>query len=79
MGTTESFSEAPSLARVFVKAAMAGKKSGSTLPDDELVVHQPGDVITPLSHQDGGPHLTDDAPHVGPVHGVHSLGSLRTA
>ncbi len=38
MPTTETFHEAPSLARVFVKAALAGKKSGSTLPDSELVL-----------------------------------------
>lgn len=38
MPTTETYREAPSLARVFVKAALAGKKSGSTLPDTELVL-----------------------------------------
>ncbi|PRY56674.1 acyl dehydratase [Knoellia remsis] len=34
----ETFSSAPSLAKVFVKAAMSGKKSGSTLPATELAL-----------------------------------------
>ncbi|KGN40588.1 MaoC/PaaZ C-terminal domain-containing protein [Knoellia aerolata] len=38
MPSTETFREAPSLARVFVRAAVAGKKSGTTLPDTELVL-----------------------------------------
>ena len=43
MGRQETFSSAPSLAKVFVRAAMAGKKSGSTLPTSELVLA--GDAI----------------------------------
>ncbi|KGN33308.1 MaoC family dehydratase [Knoellia sinensis KCTC 19936] len=38
MTQKETFSEAPSLAKVFVRAALAGKKSGSTLPASELVL-----------------------------------------
>lgn len=38
MGQQESFDTAPTLAKVFVRAALAGKKSGSTLPASELVL-----------------------------------------
>ncbi|KRE41534.1 MaoC/PaaZ C-terminal domain-containing protein [Knoellia sp. Soil729] len=38
MPQQETFSTAPSLAKVFVRAAVAGKKSGSTLPTSELVL-----------------------------------------
>lgn len=38
MSQQETFSEAPSLAKVFVRAALAGKKSGSVLPASELVL-----------------------------------------
>lgn len=38
MSVRETFSEAPSLAKVFVRAALSGKKSGSTLPASELVL-----------------------------------------
>ena len=38
MGQQETFTSAPSLAKVFVRAALAGKKSGSTLPGSELVL-----------------------------------------
>lgn len=38
MGQQETFSEAPSLAKVFVRAALAGKKSGTALPTSELVL-----------------------------------------
>lgn len=38
MSPQETFSEAPSLAKVFVRAALAGKKSGSALPASELVL-----------------------------------------
>lgn len=38
MSHQETFSSAPSLAKVFVRAAIAGKKSGGTLPASELVL-----------------------------------------
>ncbi|MFC7492235.1 MULTISPECIES: MaoC family dehydratase [unclassified Knoellia] len=38
MAQQELFSTAPSLARVFVRAAVAGKKSGRSLPASELVL-----------------------------------------
>ncbi|MDT0215001.1 MaoC/PaaZ C-terminal domain-containing protein [Rothia sp. ARF10] len=38
MGQQETFDSAPTLAKVFVRAAVAGKKSGSTLPASELVL-----------------------------------------
>ncbi len=38
MTQQETFDSAPSLAKVFVRAALAGKKSGSTLPGSELVL-----------------------------------------
>ena len=38
MGQQETFDSAPTLAKVFVRAALAGKKSGSTLPASELVL-----------------------------------------
>ncbi|WP_404382944.1 hypothetical protein LL946_17425 [Knoellia locipacati] len=38
MTRQETFDSAPSLAKVFVRAALAGKKSGSTLPGSELVL-----------------------------------------
>jgi len=38
MGQQERFEAAPALAKVFVRAALAGKKSGSTLPASELVL-----------------------------------------
>ena len=38
MGPQETFSSAPSLAKVFVRAAVAGPKSGTTLPASELVL-----------------------------------------
>ncbi|MFW5474005.1 MaoC/PaaZ C-terminal domain-containing protein [Knoellia sp. CPCC 206450] len=38
MGQQETFDTAPTLAKVFVRAALAGKKSGSTLPGSELVL-----------------------------------------
>jgi acyl dehydratase len=43
MPTTETLSQPPSLARVFVKAALAGKKSGTALPSTELVL--PGHTV----------------------------------
>lgn len=38
MSQQETFSSAPSLAKVFVRAALAGKKSGGALPPSELVL-----------------------------------------
>ncbi|GGB65588.1 MaoC family dehydratase [Knoellia flava TL1] len=38
MAQQETFDSAPTLAKVFVRAALAGKKSGSTLPASELVL-----------------------------------------
>lgn len=38
MAQQETFDTAPTLAKVFVRAAVAGKKSGSTLPTSELVL-----------------------------------------
>lgn len=38
MSQQETFSSAPSLAKVFVRAALSGKKSGSSLPASELVL-----------------------------------------
>ena len=38
MGQQETFGTAPSLAKVFARAAVAGKKSGSALPTSELVL-----------------------------------------
>ncbi|KGN38590.1 MaoC/PaaZ C-terminal domain-containing protein [Knoellia subterranea] len=38
MSQQETFSQAPSLAKVFVRAAVAGKKSGTSLPASELVL-----------------------------------------